>query len=202
MEGNGRWQAVWDTLAAYGPFGLFFICILDTAFLPTAQAVDLLIIAQAGAAPETGWLMWFCATIGSTLGAYVLYEISRRGGGWALRKSVSEETIEGIRQKIRKYDAAALILPAMVPIPLAPMKVFIVVAGALGVETKRVLAAMLFARSVRYGALVLLGVYFGDRAWGLFKENALAIVGVLTALTALFFLARKLRSHGEGKKLP
>lgn len=174
---------------------MFLVTIFDTAFLPTAQAVDLLVITQAAAAPTLAPVLWLCSVAGSTIGALVLYFMARGGGGWALRKSVSEEKLEGIRAKLEKYDAAALILPAMVPIPLSPMKVFIFAAGALGVKPMRVALAMAFARAVRYGGLIVLGVWFGDEAWEIFKQNTPLILGVTLALVALFFGTRALRAR-------
>lgn len=184
---NIDWKAHWATLTALGPAGMFVVTIFDTAFLPTAQAVDLLIITQAAAAPALAPLLGVCAVAGSTLGAMILYYMARGGGGWALRKSVSEEKLANTRAKLQKYDAAALILPAMVPVPLSPMKVFIFAAGALGVKPVRVALAMAFARTVRYTGLILLGVWFGDHAWEIFKRNTPLIVGVALALAALYF---------------
>lgn len=199
---NPSWKALWTTLTALGPAGMFVVTIFDTAFLPTAQAVDLLIVTQAAAAPSLAPLLCLCAVAGSTLGAMILYYIARGGGGWALRKSVSEEKLEAVRGKLEKYDAAALILPAMVPIPLSPMKVFIFAAGALGIKPVRVALAMAFARTVRYAGLILLGVWFGDEAWEIFKQNTPLIVGVALALVALFFGLRALRGQRVQKGDP
>jgi len=192
---NIDWKALWATLTTLGPIGMFVVTIFDTAFLPTAQAVDLLIVTQAAAAPALAPILLLCAVSGSTLGALILYYIARGGGGWALRKSVSEEKLESIRAKLEKYDAAALILPAMVPVPLSPMKVFIFAAGALGIKPVRFALAMAFARTVRYAGLIALGVWFGDEAWEIFKSNTPLIVGVAVALVALFFGVRALRSR-------
>jgi membrane protein YqaA with SNARE-associated domain len=189
------WKAQWAALSALGPPGMFVVTIFDTAFLPTAQAVDLLIITQAAAAPKLAPALGACAVAGSTLGAMILYYIARGGGGWALRKSVSDAKIEEIRCKLDQYGAAALILPAMVPVPLSPMKIFIFAAGALGVQPLRVAAAMAFARTVRYTGLILLGVWYGEEAWEIFKRHTPLIVGAATAALVLYFGVRALRSR-------
>jgi membrane protein YqaA with SNARE-associated domain len=193
------WKTQWTALSALGPPGMFIVTIFDTAFLPTAQAVDLLIITQAAASPALAPALGACAVAGSTLGAMVLYFIARGGGGWALRKSVSKTKLEQIRGSLAKYDAAALILPAMLPVPLSPMKVFIFAAGALGVKPLRVAAAMALARTVRYTGLILLGVFYGEAAWDVFKRHTPLILGVTAALVALFFGLRMVRSWGQGK---
>ncbi|MBI1354140.1 MAG: hypothetical protein GC160_07325 [Acidobacteria bacterium] len=192
-------KSLWAQLSALGPLGMFVVTIFDTAFLPTAQAVDLLIVTQAAAFPATAPALGVCAVAGSTLGAMLLYSIARGGGGWALRKSASPEKLERIRENLRRYDAAAVILPTMVPIPLSPMKVFLFAAGALGIQPLRVALAVAFARAVRYGGLILLGVWFGDQAWEIFKRNTPLIVGVAVGLLALFFGLRAWRARSAAE---
>lgn len=156
-------------LASAGPASMLLVTIADTAFLPTSQLVDLLILTQASRIPEAWWQLGLFAVIGSTIGALILYAIARGGGGWALRKSVKPERLERIQTKIRKYDVLALVLPTAVPLPLAPMKVFVVMAGALGVRPVRFAVTVALARAVRYFSLILLGVYFGEEVWNALK---------------------------------
>ena len=193
------WRATWDQLAAYGPLGMFFIAIVDTAFLPTAQAVDLLVVVQAAAAPHIAPALLVCVVAGSVTGAMILWSIARRGGAWAMRKSVSEAKLERIRERIRRYDAAALILPAFLPIPLSPMKVFVFAAGALGISPVRTALAFGFGRVLRYGLLIALGVWFGDDAWPLIRDNAGLAIAIVLALTVLWFwLSSRARRQAVG----
>lgn len=188
------WRAIWDQLAAYGPLGMFAIAVIDTAFLPTAQAVDLLVVVQAAAAPEHAWMLLACMIAGGVVGALMLWSVARSGGAWALRRSISEDRLEKVRSKIRKYDAAALILPTFLPIPFSPMKIFIFAAGALGVSPLRTALAVAVGRLLRYGLLIGLGVWLGDDAWPLIKQHAVTVIAVTLALVALFFALRSRRS--------
>ena len=181
-------------MAALGPSAMFVVAIADTAFLPTAQAVDLLILTQAAAAPSSAWALGFFAVTGSTVGAMILYWMARTGGGWALRKGVSEKRIEEVRGKIERYDALAVILPTMVPLPLAPMKIFLAAAGVLGVNPVRTALAVLFARTVRYSFLIWLGIYYGEEAWNAIRPNAWAVVVVFLPLLALGLWVRNRRA--------
>lgn len=167
---------------------MMLVTIADTAFLPTAQLVDLLILTQAAREPETWVQLGLFATLGSTIGALILYVIARGGGGWALRKSVKPERLERIRRKILKYDVLALVLPTAVPLPLAPMKVFVVVAGALGVPPMRFGVTVALARAVRYFSLILLGVYFGEEVWAAI-EGRMWMFGLGGVAIFLLFLA-------------
>lgn len=170
---------------------MFVVAIADTAFLPTAQAVDLLILTQAAAAPESAWALGFFAVTGSTVGAMVLYWMARGGGGWALRRGVSEECIAEVRTKIERYDALAVILPTMIPLPLAPMKIFIAAAGVLAVNPIRTALAVVFARTVRYGFLIWLGIYYGEQAWEAIRANAWLAVAVIGLVAAAWFWLRR-----------
>lgn len=190
-------KAFWASLAALGPAAMFVVTIADTAVLPTAQAVDLLVLTQAAAAPQSAWLLGLFAVAGSTVGGMLLYGAARGGGGWALRRSVSEEKLERIREKVRRYDAAALILPTAIPLPLAPMKVFIVAAGALGVSSIRAAAAIAFARTLRYGLLILIGIYFGEEAWELIKDNGVWIALACVAAFAAWILFSRRKPQPE-----
>jgi membrane protein YqaA with SNARE-associated domain len=188
------WRAIWDQLAAYGPFGMFAIAIADTAFLPTAQAVDLLVVVQAAAAPRLAPLLLICMVSGSVVGALILWAIARSGGSWALSKSVKPERLEQVRTKIRKYDAAALIIPTFLPIPFSPMKIFIFAAGALGVSPIRTALAIAVGRLMRYGLLIGLGVWLGHDAWPLIKQHAGWVMVAVLALIAVILLIRTRRT--------
>ena len=127
----------WAYLSVLGPPAMFLVTIIDTAVLPTAQAVDLLILIQAAAVPERSIELGLYAVAGSTLGAMILYYLARKGGSRALVKTFSEERIQKVRHKLARYDALALAVPTALPVPLFPMKLFVVSAGALEVDPAR-----------------------------------------------------------------
>jgi membrane protein YqaA with SNARE-associated domain len=188
-----NWRAMWDQLAAYGPLGMFVIAIVDTAFLPTAQAVDLLVVIQAAAAPRLALPLLACMVTGGVIGALILWSIARSGGAWALRKSIKDEKLERVRENIRKYDAAALIIPTFLPIPFSPMKIFIFAAGALGVGPVRTGLAVALGKLGRYGLLIGLGLWLGDDAWPLIKQHGGVVVAVALATIAIVFAVRARR---------
>jgi membrane protein YqaA with SNARE-associated domain len=176
----------WAYLSVLGPPAMFLVTIVDTAVLPTAQAVDLLILIQAAAAPERSLELGLYAVAGSTLGAMMLYYLARKGGSRALVKTFSEERIEKVRHKLARYDALALAVPTALPVPLFPMKLFVVSAGALEVDPARTAMTVAAARSVRYFGLILLGRWLGVDAWPLIQQNAWNAVAVTVAIIALF----------------
>ena len=65
-----------QSVLGLGPWGPFLIALLDSAVIPLAQSVDLLILVQAASAPDTAYVTAFPAVIGSTLGSFILSEIT------------------------------------------------------------------------------------------------------------------------------
>ena len=75
-----------EFFVALGPFGLFAVALLDSAFVPLPSSADALMILLTIAHPR--WMIVYAliATAGSAIGCVILYYISRRGGGRAFRK--------------------------------------------------------------------------------------------------------------------
>jgi membrane protein YqaA with SNARE-associated domain len=188
----------WAYLSVLGPPAMFLVTIVDTAVLPTAQAVDLLILIQAAAVPERSIELGLYAVAGSTLGAMMLYYLARKGGSRALVKTFSEERIQRVRHKLARYDALALAVPTALPVPLFPMKLFVVSAGALEIDPARTAITVAAARSVRYFGLILLGRWLGVDAWPLIKQNVWIAVAVTAVIIALFVWLNRGRSPGAG----
>lgn len=193
-----KFADLWAALTVLGPGGLFWITVLDTALLPTAQAVDLLILTRAARSPEDAWLLGLTAVVGSTCGGMALYWGARSGGRWALRKGFSEERLAAARAEFARHDAAALVIPTMIPIPLAPMKLFIFAAGALEVDPLRAASAIAVARFARYFGLIFLGVRFGEDAGRWVERHSAAAAAGAVAGFALYLWARRRAARGEG----
>ena len=71
---------------ALGPFGLFAVALLDSAFVPLPSSADALMLLLSTAHPRLMLFYAFLATAGSAIGCVILYYISRRAGGRALKK--------------------------------------------------------------------------------------------------------------------
>jgi membrane protein YqaA with SNARE-associated domain len=172
---------------------MFFVTIADTAVLPTAQAVDLLILVQAAAYPHHSLELGLFAVAGSTLGAMLLYFVARKGGSKALVRVFSEERMDRVKEKLLRYDALALAIPSALPVPLFPMKLFVASAGVLELSPARTATIVAVGRSVRYFGLILLGRWLGVDAWPIIQENAwLAVLVCLVSVAILVWL-----NHGR-----
>jgi membrane protein YqaA with SNARE-associated domain len=187
---------LWASLSTLGPAAMFLVTIVDTAVLPTAQAVDLLILVQAAAAPEHSWELGLFAVAGSTLGAMLLYFLARKGGSPLLVKIFSEGRIERVKEKLLRYDALALAIPSALPLPLFPMKLFVASAGVLEVAPGRTAMVVAAGRSVRYFGLILLGRWLGVDAWPVIQENAWVALAVCLVPIAILIWLNHGRSAG------
>ena len=189
-------NGVWASLSTLGPAAMFLVTVADTAVLPTAQAVDLLILVQAATAPEHSWELGLCAVAGSTLGAMLLYFLARKGGSPLLVKIFSEGRIERVKEKLLRYDALALAIPSALPLPLFPMKLFVASAGVLEVAPGRTAMIVAAGRSVRYFGLILLGRWLGVDAWPVIQDNAWVALAVCLVPVAILIWLNHGRSAG------
>lgn len=189
-------NGLWASLSTLGPAAMFLVTVADTAVLPTAQAVDLLILVQAATAPEHSWELGLCAVAGSTLGAMLLYFLARKGGSPLLVKIFSEGRIERVKEKLLRYDALALAIPSALPLPLFPMKLFVASAGVLEVAPGRTAMIVAAGRSVRYFGLILLGRWLGVDAWPVIQDNAWVALAVCLVPVAILIWLNHGRSAG------
>lgn len=175
-------------LGAAGPFTLFAFAALDSAVLPAAQLVDLMVFAEALAAPESAWLLASWATVGSTMGAMALYFAARQGGRLTLKR-VSPERLRSLREKVERYDALALAVPAISPAPL-PLKAGIIAAGLVKLSPWRVAAAIGIARCIRYLGIVWLARTFGAEAFEGLEQYVWVVMAACVAGAGLLAWAR------------
>jgi hypothetical protein len=87
-------------------------------------------------------------------------------------------------------------VPCLLP-PPAPFKIFILLAGVAGISATRLSTAIAIGRGVRYLALGILAVEYGERAMAYVRQNgtavSLAAVGVLALGFGAYMLWNKAR---------
>ena len=188
MKTLGRWLS--QHILPFGAPGLFILALADSGLIPIPQGVDVLLFVQVTRNPSRALLYAALATAGSVLGCMFLYYISRRGGRMALERRATAERIARIRSEFEKYEALTLVLPTMIPLPL-PMKLFIIAAGVFQVRFWRFVAAVLFARVVRYFGIALLAQQYGEQTWRFLRENALGVGVAVALLLGLFYWLRR-----------
>lgn len=183
-------------LALGGP-GLFGVAFLDSSFISLPQINDLLVVLMV--TRNKAWMPYYAlmATLGSVSGCFVIYSLAKRGGEAFLRKRLREGHMDRALGLYKKHGVLALIVPGLLP-PPSPFKLFVLAAGVAGVPAARFVAGVAIARGIRYTALGLLTVYYGDVALELMRthgrEVALWVVAlILTGVAAVWLLQRRRR---------
>lgn len=176
-------QGLGATLGAWGPWGILLLGFLDSAGIPVAVAMDLLIVLLAVNEPHL-WLTGAAmGVLGSVAGNIVLFAAARKGGERFVERAPATGRTRRFRAWFDRYGLATVFIPALVPIPL-PLKIFVISAGVLGTPLRTFLMVIVAARVMRYTGLAWLGLQLGDDAPGFLRDNAWALT-VFAALLAI-----------------
>jgi membrane protein YqaA with SNARE-associated domain len=181
---------------AIGAPGLFAIAFLDSSFLSLPQINDILVVLMV--TQNKAWMPFYAAmaTLGSIAGCYVIYYLAERGGQAFLRKRLRPGHAERALALYRRHGLLALMVPALLP-PPAPFKLFVLMAGVAQVRPLQFVAAIAVARGIRYLALGVLAIMYGDLALELMRtrgrEVALWLAGLLVAMAIAWWLYARRR---------
>ena len=184
-----------------GAPGLFLVAFLDSSFLSLPEIADLLVIWMV-VRRKTFLLVYVgAATLGSVAGCLVLYYLARKGGEAFVRKRFSGAAVEKTLASFRRHGVMAVLIPSVLP-PPAPFKIFILLAGVVGISATRLAIAIALGRGIRYLALGILAVNYGDRAMAYMRDNGTAVsleaLGVLIVGFGIYLAWSKARA-GKGR---
>lgn len=182
------WKKFAGFLLAWGPFGLLFLAVLDSAGLPIVGGVDVLLVTFSAAHPQQAYIGAACAVAGSVFGTAILFFIARKGGEVLLAKHLSKRRGARLHAFFQRYGLATVFIPAVCPLPL-PTKVPVFCAGALQVRTYYFIVVVLAARVIRYFALALLGQKLGPRTFSFLLSHLLVVAAIAIGLAVLFGFA-------------
>jgi len=179
-----------DTLAGYGPFGVFTLAILDSAGIPLPGGVDGLLLLIAVVRPGDAWMSAVAAILGSVIGSWILFSLARKGGEAYLERHTISPRALRLKVWFQRYGLITVFIPALLVIPM-PLKIPVLCAGAMGVRRRMFLVTILAARIPRYFGLAWLGQQFGTDAVGWLKSHALHIGGfALLLFIGLYLFVR------------
>jgi len=188
-------------LLSWGPHGLCFLAILDSAGLPVVGGVDALLIAFATEKPQQAYIAALWAVLGSLAGSLILFSIARIGGEVLLSKYISSRAGARLHIWFQRYGLVTVFIPAISPLPL-PMKIPVFCAGALEVRWSYFIAVVLSARIIRYFTLAYLGRHYGHRTFEYLRGHGFLIAAIALALAASSLAALRLiqRHHAATGK--
>ena len=188
-----------QSLIVYGPFGLFAIALLDSAFIPLPGGPDAVMMLLAAARPQWTILYAAAATLGSVAGCVVLYHISRRVGEGALRRfSLAKQA--RVKNLVDRYDVLAVLVASILPPPF-PFKLFVVTAGVFRLNVWRFALAIAAGRLFRFLLEGYLAARYGEQAKDLLAAYYPGIgLGLAVLLVGLFVgrsLLRRERTEAQ-----
>jgi membrane protein YqaA with SNARE-associated domain len=181
---------------ALGAPGLFLVAFLDSTFLPLPGATDLLLIVMITRHKE--FVAWYilAAIAGSMAGCLVMHAIGKKGGEALVRKRFTGEKIERAIASLRRHGVIAVLVPSLLP-PPAPFKIFVLLAGVVGISATRFATAIAIGRGIRYVSLAFLALKYGARASAYVADHgteaSLTLVAVLIAGFAAYMAWTKVQ---------
>jgi membrane protein YqaA with SNARE-associated domain len=190
------WRQFAGILLGWGPLGVLFLALLDSAGLPVVGGVDALLITIAARDPQQAYLAAVCAVVGSIAGSLILFAIARKGGEVLLSKHVRSRTGARLHVIFQRYGLITVFVPAISPVPL-PMKVPIFCAGALQVRLFYFIAVLVSARAIRYFALAYLGRRYGPQTFHFLASHWIVVACVAGGLAIAASVALRLYQRHE-----
>ncbi len=187
-----------QVLVLYGGWGVFAISFLDSSFLSLPLVNDLLLVHLASRSPARAIVFAFQCVLGSVLGASTIYGLVV--GGWSLiQRKRPAETSSRVRQWLDHNAFLTLLVVSFLPPPV-PFKLFLLGAGALRVDFRKFLGALLLGRSIRFVAIAFIGAHYGAQAEGYLRERlgwTALMVAALAVVLALSSRAVTRRMSGR-----
>jgi len=191
-----------DLAASWGPLGIFLFAVIDSLGVPNPGGTDALLIVVSIADPPRWWLGALLAIVGSLIGSIGFLEITRRGGERYLLKYTASGRGLRFREWFLRYGLVTVFIPALLPIPLLPFKVFAACAGAMNVNRTRYLLVIAAARIPRYLVLAYLGATLGENSGVWITGHMSWIAGFAVLLfVALYGLIRFADRNRDEKSL-
>jgi membrane protein YqaA with SNARE-associated domain len=190
-----NWKlAILPALLKWGIWGVGAVAVLDSSSIPVPM--DAILALYVWHDKPQFWLYCLMASAGSAIGGLLPYGLGRAGGELFLLKHVDRVKFEQMRDRFRRQEFLAVMIPSMMP-PPAPWKVFIFASGVFEMRIPNFLLAVFAGRMVRWLILSLLVLKLGPSAVDLVARHALVailIVGALAVLGFVWWWMRRMRS--------
>jgi membrane protein YqaA with SNARE-associated domain len=186
-------------LIAWGPSGLFLLSVLDGAGLTIPGGVDALIVYLASRKPDSALLLSLVTVLGSTAGNLILFLLARKGGEAYLHRHTLSRGGAQFRRWFQHYGLLTVFIAALVPLPIMPMKIFVLCSGALGVKPHAFVLTFIGARIPRYLGLAYLGASMGEDALLYLRQHLWQLAVFAVALAAVLFVIVKIHDYRRAR---
>lgn len=144
----------------FGGIALVPLAVVDSSIIPTFGSLDLLTAWLAVGDPEHWWYYALMSSIGSLIGALLMYRMGTKMGEWWIEKKIGRKRLQQLRGTLDRRGSGAIFVSTVAPPPF-PTSWFFVAAGAFSLPRKKFVAATVAGRALRYGLLTLVAEHYG-----------------------------------------
>ena len=163
-------------LEELGPLGVLFSRPWSRRGYRILAGLTLLLFIPA-ARPQDAMLTAALAAVGSLVGSVFFYEVRGADGEKFLVKYTCRGGGNGFAIGSLRYGIITVFIPALLPIPILPFKVFAACAGVTCVPRFRFFLVLAAARFPRYLALAYLGEQTRRKFGGVAERARMALAG-------------------------
>ncbi|HEY6467193.1 MAG TPA: VTT domain-containing protein [Candidatus Acidoferrales bacterium] len=160
-----------------GGLGLIPLGIIDNSVIPVAGSMDVVTVLLCAQGKQWWPYYAFMATLGSLIGGYITYRLTRTESKSHLAKLFSRSKAKGFKNLFGKWGFSAIAVPAVLPPPF-PIVPFLIAAGATQYPRGKFIGALAIGRAIRYTILGILGYLYGRWILEVMRAHVLLIVGV------------------------
>jgi len=183
----------------FGAPGLALVAALDSSFLPLPGVTDFLLIVMVTRRPQIMLLAVVSAVVGSVAGCLAMYALGHKGGEVLVGRRFSGDRVARATAALKRHGVMAVLIPSLLP-PPAAFKIFVLLAGVIGIPVSRFALAIAIGRGARYLALGMLTVRYGTRAQTYLAERGGVISLVVVGVVVLAFLLYLQSTKARGRK--
>jgi len=183
-----------------GVFGIFLFSVLDSSFLVFPFGNDVLLIALTSAERSSlSWIVYvLAASVGSILGVLTVDLPSRAAGEKGLRRFVSQQRVEQLKNKLESKAGVTIFLASVLPPPF-PFTPVIMTASALQYPRPKLLGIVFGGALLRYTIEAILALYLGRRliryinseVFSYFVYGLIAVALIASVLSVLKLMSKR-----------
>jgi membrane protein YqaA with SNARE-associated domain len=177
-------RQVFIYLIHLGALGPLILGVLDSSFLFFPFGNDFLLIILTSR--DRQHLPWYVltASCGSTIGAFLLDLVCRKGGQEGLQRMMKRKRFEYLKQQMKTHAALALMVACLAPPPF-PFTVVVAAASAFQYAKSRLLGLIFVFRAVRFTLVGLLALWLGRQVIRIVNSDQFiwAMIGFIALCT-------------------
>lgn len=143
-----------------GAFGLLLLTILDSSPVPTFGGPDILIAILAATRRDPWYEYAAVATVGSTVGAYITFQLARKAGNTYLESKFGHAKVSALLGLFKRWGTGALVASSAIPFPF-PTSLMFAAAGASDYRREKYVAVVAASRAARYASIAILADRYG-----------------------------------------